>query len=100
MRIENIRQENVNDRSRIAARVTWEDSDRGTQEIYFEVDERFSEALCCRPDPFLVAAIMPALWHGEKRVAVDGQVCPDLRAGLVTTMAVIQHWYNLPRDLV
>lgn len=100
MKIENIRKEKVSSRSRIVATVTWEDSDRGIQEVYFEVDQQFSDALSCSPDPFLVAAIMPALWHGEKRVAVEGQICPDLRAGLITTMAVIQHWYRLSRELV
>src|SRR5689334_23806299 len=43
---------------------------------------------------------MPALWHGERRIALDTELCPELRTGLQTAMAVIHHWYDLPRPLV
>lgn len=100
MKIDNLRHEQNGSRVRIVAEVRWEDCDRPTQEVYFEVSEEFGDALACDPHPFLVAAIMPALWYGEKRVAVDGEVCPELRAGLITAMSVIHHWYRLPRELV
>jgi hypothetical protein len=100
MKIENLKHGKNGSRFRIAAEVRWEDCDRPTQEVYFEVDEEFGDALACDPHPFLVAAIMPALWYGEKRVVVDGEVCPELGAGLMTAMSVIHHWYRLPHELV
>ncbi len=100
MKIENIKGSRSDSRHRISAQITWEESDRPQQEIYFEVDERFGDALSGGADPFVTAAIMPALWHGEKRLAVDGELCPDLQAGLISTMGVVHHWYNLSRPLV
>lgn len=100
MKIEHIKQITCGSGQRITAQVTWEDCDRPRQEIYFQVDDEFSDALSPHPDAFLTAAILPALWHGEKRVAVEGELCPDLRDGLITAMAVIQNWYELPRPLV
>jgi hypothetical protein len=100
MKIANLKQETNGSRCRIAAEVYWEECDRPTQEVYFEVDEEFGEVLACDPHPFLVAAIMPALWYGETRVVVEGEICPELRAGLMTAMSVIHHWYRLPHELV
>ena len=100
MKIEKIHQSQSSSGRRIAAQVTWEDCDRPRQKIFFQVDEEFSDALSAGPDAFVTAAILPALWHGEKRIAVEGKLCPDLRDGLITAMAVIHHWYALPRPLV
>jgi hypothetical protein len=97
MRIEQIRQNAVSSRERITAQITWEDCDRPRQEIYFEVDSEFAGALSSEPDAFVTAAVMPAIFHGEKRIAVEGELCPELRDGLISTMAVIRHWYTLPR---
>src|SRR5690242_9842402 len=101
MRIDNIHQSSSGSRRRISAQVTWEDCDRPSQEIYFEVgDEAGDTALSPDADAFVTAAVMPALWHGEKRIAVDAELCPDLRDGLITTMAVISDWYQLSRPMV
>jgi hypothetical protein len=40
------------------------------------------------------------LFHGEKRLLVEGEICPELRDGLMTSMAVLRHWYKMDRDLV
>jgi len=36
--------------------------------------------------------------HGEKRVLVEGQVCPELVDGLTTAMAWIRHW-SMPNNI-
>jgi hypothetical protein len=100
MKIEKLRSRQVNNSQRISADVRWEDCDRPGQEIYFETEQEFAQGFCPNPDAFLVAAVMPALWHGERRIRVDGDVCPELREGLITAMSVIRSWYNLKRDLV
>ncbi|MEY2439703.1 MAG: hypothetical protein QOI34_1088 [Verrucomicrobiota bacterium] len=100
MKIQHITKGNAGARTRITAEVLWEDCARPSQEIYFEVDEQFGDALSAGTEAFLAATVMPALWHGERRIVLDDELCPVLRAGVISTMAVIKHWYRLPRDLV
>lgn len=80
--------------TRITATVTWEDCDRDEKVIYFETDSQFADDL--RPDPnaFLLAAIMPAMRHGERRIRVDGTVCPNLYRGLEVARRVLSNWYG------
>jgi len=99
MRISHLRTEKNGNRSRIAATITWEDCDRPQRDIHFETEEQFAGGLSCNPDAFLVAAIVPALWHGEKRVLVEGEICPELRDGLLMVLAVLRHWYPTLRPL-
>lgn len=93
MRIQNIRRERTECRQRIVATVDWEESDRPKRDIYFEVDEAFADYLSPSPHAFLVACLLPAIHHGEKRVAVDDTICPELRNGLVTDMRWFEAWY-------
>jgi hypothetical protein len=37
---------------------------------------------------------MPAMRFGEKRIAIDAAICPELHKGLVTAMRVICNWYD------
>jgi hypothetical protein len=93
MRIENLRTEQNGEKTRVAATVIWEDCDRPIHELYYETDEAFSQDLTCNPNGFLVACIMPAMYHGEKRVFMDAKVCPQLQEGLVTAMALLTDWW-------
>lgn len=47
--------------------------------------------------PFLVAAAIPAMKHGERRIHVAGAVCPMLRNGLETNMQRLRQWYGPER---
>ena len=96
MKIEDVRTEKNGDRPRIAATVTWEDCDRPKQEVYFETDKAFFDGLSPNPHAFLVGGILPAMRHGEERVLVDGEICPDLRDGLITVMSWMKSWYYGP----
>ena len=93
MRIENLRSERNGGKGRVAATVVWEDSNRPTHELYFETDEEFKKELTLNPHGFLVACTMPAMWHGEQRLFIDEEICPQLRDGLETAMALIKHWW-------
>ena len=100
MKIENFRSEKRNGRATVLATVSWEESDRPSQEIFFETDEKFAESISCNPNAFLVACILPAMHHGERRVLVDGGICPELKENLVDVMGWLRHWfepnYNFP----
>jgi len=101
MKIENLRSERNGDRARVAATVTWEDCDRPAHELYFETEEEFEEALTCNPHAFLVGSILPAMHHGEKRIFLDAEICPELRENLMTAMTLVRHWFYSPdHDLV
>lgn len=94
MKIKDLRTEKNSDRTRVAATVVWEDCDRPTQEIYFETAEAFAQNLTCNPHAFLLTGIMPAMRHGEARISIDAEICPQLRDGLVTAMGLMRHWYG------
>jgi len=100
MKIEDLRVEEQGTRTRVMATVSWEDCDRGRQEIYFETEKPFAEGLSCNPHAFLIAAVIPALWCGEQRVYLEGEVSPELQDGLNAIMSLFKHWYGLARDVV
>ena len=100
MRIENLRKETKGENARVAATVIWENCDRPTQVVYFDTSEEFSRDLTCDPHAFLVGCLMPAMRHGEQRIAIDEDICPELRIGLETAMDWICHWYGAPRKPV
>jgi hypothetical protein len=95
MRIEDLASERGRGAARIRATVVWEDCDRPPEEIYFETLEEFADDLSCHPHPFLVGSVMPAMRHRERRIFVDGAICPELREGLITAMEVVRGWYSL-----
>ena len=96
MRIKNLRKEEKRDRSRVVAEINWEDCERPDHELYFETDRGFEKDLCCNPHAFLIAAVMPALCGGEKRIAIDARVDPEIRGGLSVAMGWIRHWWYGP----
>ena len=100
MRIENLRTGSTENGARVVATVSWEDCERPTQDIYFETVDEFTQALVPNPDAFLTACIIPAMRHGEERIIVDGEICAELRHGLITAMSWIRHWYGSERKLV
>ncbi|HWO43952.1 MAG TPA: hypothetical protein VNO43_19340, partial [Candidatus Eisenbacteria bacterium] len=100
MRIENLRLEERGARTRSVATVVWEDCARPPQDVYFETESVFAEGLWPNPDAFLTVCLMPALWHGETRVRVDGRICPELRSGLLTVMGVMRSWNGITRPPV
>ena len=100
MKINNFRTEHKHNFFRVAATVIWENCDRSPQEIYFETTAEFADDLTCDPHAFLVASIIPAMRYGEKRIYLDAEICPELRAGLMEAMRWLQQWYGGDRNLV
>lgn len=95
MKITGLSHQRRNGFARIAARVVWEDTERPEHDVFFEVPEEFADALPPEnPHPFVVGAIQPAQWHGEKRLALEYPVAPELRDGLVTATHWTHYWYR------
>jgi len=88
------------DRPRVVATIKWEDCERPGMDLYFETDPAFSDALSCNPNAFLLAAVIPAMRHGERRIGIEGEICPQLREGLMEVMAWLKHWFGGKRKII
>jgi hypothetical protein len=74
---------------RISAKVTWENSARVPQTIYFESATELSRS----SEAFLLSCVYPAMRAGEKRLKINnGGVCPSLLQGLTEAMAWFCNW--------
>ena len=78
---------------KVAATIVWEDVPRPNQEVYFDCPESFADDISPNPNAFLLACAMPAADYGERRVLIEGTICPELRNGLQTAFRVIRDWY-------
>ncbi|WP_048825590.1 hypothetical protein [Hymenobacter sp. DG25B] len=80
--------------TRLSAQIVWETSKQVTQTIYFDVPNKYTDHLYKSYDPFLSGAIVPAMFAGEKRIKVEGVVCPVLKRGLLLNMQWLSYWYK------
>ena len=100
MIIEDLRSDKRGNNVRFTGRVIWEDCDRPMQEIYFETSEASGVGLSCNPHAFLVACILPAMHHGERRIFINEEIDPILLNGLCVVMNWFQNWFAFDRDIV
>ncbi len=92
MRITDLKTENGKKSARVSAYVNWEDCDQPAREIYIETEKKFAKDISCNPHAFLVGCIIPAMHFREKRIQLEAEICPGLREGLKTVMALIEYW--------
>jgi hypothetical protein len=100
MKIENLRTETSENRVRVVATVIWENCDRPKQDIYFETTAEFGADLYPNPNSFLLACALPAMRYGEKRIAIDAPICPEIRDGLINAMKYLIGWYEGERQII
>ncbi len=86
--------------ARVSARVTWEDSDRAPLELFFETDAIGAADLAPEPEAFLAACILPAMRARERRVRIEGAVCPRLAAGVTQAIGILRRLHGPPREPV
>lgn len=77
---------------RASATVHWEDVSRPSQHVYYEAPAEYESYIAALPEAFLTVATLPAMRLGETRIAIDGEICPELREGLQESMAWISRW--------
>lgn len=92
MKLKEFRHETDTHRNRISAKVVWEESGLLEKEVFIETDNRVALDVRYAPHAFLVGCLIPALHLGEKRIAMEGGICPELREGLGMVMALMHHW--------
>ena len=108
MKIENLRKEVVAEKVRITAEVTWENRpkglasrrDRPSQEVYFETNAELEPDLYLNPNSFLLACALPAMRYGEKRIAIDAPICPEVKDGLISAMRCLINWHGGERSVI
>jgi len=77
----------------VSATLSWEDSDRPDDTLYFDSPRIRPAELIDRPEAFVLAAFPLALWFGERRVLVEGVVCPRLREGAALAVEQMIDWH-------
>jgi hypothetical protein len=77
-----------------SARVEWEEVDRPPMTLRFDVEGEAAGEVRPTAEAFLLACAFPAFGRGERRVAVEGTVCPRLRDGLASAVALFRSWYG------
>jgi len=92
MRLSNLHVSKNGELIRAACMVTFEDCAQPEKEIFIETEAPFSEDFIPNPHAFAVGCIIPALYFGERRLALDEALCPRLKEGLKTVMALMHHW--------
>lgn len=97
MRISPSRREDTEDGSRISATIVWEDVDRPPFEMWFE-RKASPEPLADDLHPFLLGSIVPAWRRGERRLRVEGSICPRLRDGLRAATGLLSQWFSPGRE--
>jgi len=97
VKISEIRLARLSDSARVTAVVSWERADRPPFELFFETDAAGTEDLVPAPEAFATACALPARHHGERRVVVEGNLCPRLAEGLSTATALLRSWFGGPR---
>ena len=94
MRISAIRRESSAGGERVAADVVWEDCDRPARRIFFEVPPELGDGLSTDPESFAVGCAVPAMSHGERRLAIEGSLCPRVRDGLSGAGTLLRSWHG------
>lgn len=92
MKLSNLKKRDNDSLTRVMATVTFEDCNQPAREIFIETEAAFGEALIASPHAFAVGCIIPALHFGERRLAIEEAICPRLKEGLETVMALMHHW--------
>jgi hypothetical protein len=92
MRILDLEWKRAGERARVSATVRWEDCNEPDREVFMETTGAFGTDLAANPHAFLVGCIVPAMHFGEKRISMDSPICPGLREGLETVMALMKQW--------
>jgi hypothetical protein len=80
-------------RVRLRARLVWEEAERPPEELWLETAREHAEELAPLDETFLLAAFVPAMERGERRVRVEGTLCPLLARGVRAASRTLRQWF-------
>jgi hypothetical protein len=96
MIISNLKQLKAGDTVRVEAQLQWEDTARPSFTLFVQTDEQFQDALWPDPNSFLIASVLTAWQAKERRIQVEGALCPALVSNLQGVFMMLNAWY--PQD--
>lgn len=76
----------------------WENCDRPAQEIFFQTATEFADDLFVNPNSWLLACTLMAMRYGEKRIALDAPISPEIKDGLINSMKCLSNWHGDERE--
>ncbi len=98
MRISNFRREFDGGAVRLLATISWEDRDLPSEDICYRMEGLSPEEVSESPEAFVIRGAFAALHGREKRVLVEGSLCPRLRDGIQTAIRTLKTWYFPERE--
>ncbi|HWQ92488.1 MAG TPA: hypothetical protein VN673_12520 [Clostridia bacterium] len=78
---------------RVQADLRWEDSEHAPLTLFVQTDVSHEDALWPDPNSFLIATVLSAWQSGEKRILVEGALCPALASNLQGVFMMLRAWY-------
>ncbi len=100
MKIDDLRSETDGETLRLSARVEWEDSPRPEQRLSFSIRGDLRDAVEPAPEAFALSAALAAARAGERRVWIDGTLCPVFSDGLRSAFRLLDAWNGGARSSV
>lgn len=94
MRVTDLRQTNHDGQLRLSARLEWEDRERAPATLWYDFPQSLGNELTASANVMLAPALGAALRDGEKRISIDGPVCPRLFEGLEVSAELIASWFE------
>ncbi len=79
--------------ARLEAKVSWEEASKSPFDLFVETHGQFEDAVWADPNAFLVACLLPAWKNQERRVKIEGVVCPTLFQNIRVALATLKTWY-------
>ncbi|MCK6690764.1 MAG: hypothetical protein L6Q97_01540 [Thermoanaerobaculia bacterium] len=78
---------------RVEADIRWEEKPSAPFRFFIQTEARHKDTFWADPNAMLIAALLPAWQAGEKRIRVEGTLCPVLADKLEAVFMTIQAWY-------
>jgi len=78
---------------RLRATLHWEESDRASQEVWVETPREHAAGFQPCGETFLLGALVPAMELGERRLLVEGELCPILAQGVRAAGRTLRAWF-------
>lgn len=92
MKISNFNLVREEDNIKATALVQFEDCSRSDSQVYIKTSNIYEKGFSANPDAFLVGCLLPAIHLKEKRIHIDGEICPFLKEGLHVAMNILKDW--------
>lgn len=78
---------------RAEGRINWEDTDKPPFSLFVGTERHFQDVFWADPNAFLIGCILPAWRSGERRIKIDGILCPVLCQNIKAALSVLKLWF-------